>query len=180
MPSLLADCTRGGSGHAPAAGLTGALQLRLGPVLGSAIPAAAAQYRSDPGQQLARLERLLDEIVGAGIEREDLVLLLGHARDDQDRGVADRPEQLYEIMAAEIGEPEIEQDRRIRLFPKPLDRVEPGRRRVAFETAILERRPEDVDDRRIVFDEKKRKSGQRGLSGKKGGGGLAIPQPADR
>ena len=68
------------------------------------------QRGAQPGEQLVHAERLGDEVVGAGIERGDLVgLLLAH-REDDDRDLAPAPESLDHLDPVDARQAEVEHD----------------------------------------------------------------------
>ncbi len=69
----------------------------------------AAEYRAHAGQQLLDVERLGDVVVGAGVERGDLVVLAVARGEDDDRYVAERAHPAQGLDAVEIGKAEVEQ-----------------------------------------------------------------------
>ena len=69
-----------------------------------------AQRRAQACHELADAERLVDEVIGAEIERLDL-LRLAVARGKDDNGnVRPLPHLLDEILAIAIGQPQVEHD----------------------------------------------------------------------
>ena len=69
----------------------------------------APQRRADAREQLLGVERLGHVVVGAGVERGDLVLL-SVARGEHDHGhVAERPHPPQHFDPVEVGEAEVEQ-----------------------------------------------------------------------
>ena len=116
---------------------------------------APAHDRLDPRQQLAGGERLGDVVVGAGLERGDLVLLLGARRQQHDRDV------LGALVGAQP--PREGQARDARQHPVEQHEVGPrvahqrlGLRNVArahhLVAGALQVGGEQVANRRFVFD----------------------------
>ena len=72
-----------------------------------------------PGEQLADAERLGDVVVGAGVERRDLVGLLAARREHDDRHrrpFAQPPDHLEPV---EVGQAEVQDDRRRAVATRP-------------------------------------------------------------
>ena len=74
-------------------------------------PTRAAQQRADAGEQLGEPERLGDVVVGAGVEPDDEVDLVGARGEHEDRGgqavVADR---TRDVEAVHVRQTEVEDD----------------------------------------------------------------------
>ena len=71
----------------------------------------AADDRLDARDQLAAVERLGQEVVGAEAEALDLVVELGEAGEDQDRRAHARGAQAAQhLIAVDIGQHEVEDD----------------------------------------------------------------------
>ena len=68
----------------------------------------AAQQRAHAGQQLADPERLGQVVVGAGVERADLVLLLADRRDQQDRRAQPVAQLPADVGAVGVGQHQVE------------------------------------------------------------------------
>jgi hypothetical protein len=71
----------------------------------------AAQRRAEPGQELAHRERLGHVVVGAGIERADLVAGAGPAGQHDDRRPVPAAQLDDDLGATDVGQAEVEDDR---------------------------------------------------------------------
>ncbi len=69
-----------------------------------------AQRDPQAREQLAHPERLGEVIVGAGVERRDLVALLAAGGEHDDRHVAPLPQPPDHLQAVEIGQAQVEDD----------------------------------------------------------------------
>jgi hypothetical protein len=69
-----------------------------------------AQHRPDPGDQLARRERLGDVVVGPDLEADHPVDLVVTRREHEDVGVAEGPDATAHLDAVEAREREVEHD----------------------------------------------------------------------
>jgi hypothetical protein len=111
-----------------------------------------AERGADPRQHLLGVERLGDIIVGAEIERGDLVLGLVARRDD-DQSRARRLDQRHQLQPVAIGQPEIEQHR-VRLVD--LQRRQRLARGLGLDGSIAgagDRGAEQPPDRALVIDD---------------------------
>ena len=90
------------------------------PPASAAGTARAPEERPDPGAQLGQAERLGDVVVGAGLERRDLVVLgvPGGQDEDRRRGVASNAAD--QDGAIGIGQAQVEQDH-VRAAGLPLE-----------------------------------------------------------
>ena len=71
----------------------------------------AAQRGAQAGEQLVHAERLGDEVVGAGVERRDLVAPRASRTDSTMTGTcAPAPEALDDLDTVDAGETEVEDD----------------------------------------------------------------------
>jgi len=67
--------------------------------------------RTDPGQQLGQAEGLGDVVVGAGVEPDHQVHLVGPGRQDQDRnGAAVRADAPADLKTVNVRQAEVEHD----------------------------------------------------------------------
>src|SRR4051812_7493367 len=69
---------------------------------------AAAQHRADAGGELLGPERLGHVVVGAGVERADLLALVADRAQHDDRQAAPAADLLADLEAAAVGEDEVE------------------------------------------------------------------------
>jgi len=87
----------------------------------------ATQLRPEPGQQLAHHERLGHVVIGAGVERADLVAGVGPAgQHDDDRRLAAAAQLADDLDPFDIGEAEVEDDRVRRLAGRQCHRLPAG------------------------------------------------------
>ena len=70
----------------------------------------AAQRDAEPGEELAHREGLAHVVVGAGVERGDLVPLLPAGGEDDDRDAGPFPQPSDDVHAVEVGESEVQED----------------------------------------------------------------------
>ena len=111
------------------------------------------ERHADPGEQLAGAERLGDVVVGAGVERRDLVPLLAPRREDDDRNGRPLAQPADHVEAVHVGQAEIEDDD-VGLARAGLDDALRARRRLEEPVAVaLERGAEEAPDLRLVLDE---------------------------
>src|ERR1700733_3598970 len=80
----------------------------------------AAHPRAQPRQQLRRTERLGDVVVGAGIQRGDLLLLHGARRQHHDRHLRPAAHAADHVQAVLVGQPQVDQQQ-VRLVAARLD-----------------------------------------------------------
>ena len=111
----------------------------------------------DPRQQLGRVERLDQVVVGAGAQPADLLLDLALGRQHDDRDVARaallRPDLRRDLVAVELGQVDVEQDQVGRLRapqPEPFGAVTRDDDLVAL---LLERVLQETLDIRVVVDD---------------------------
>ncbi len=71
----------------------------------------ATQDRAQAREQLADRERLGHVVVGAGVERGDLLVLVADGRDEDDRRLAPRPELAADLGAGAVRQQQVEHDR---------------------------------------------------------------------
>ena len=68
-----------------------------------------AEHGADAREELLDVERLGHVVVGAGVERGDLVGLAVARGQHHDRNVAERAHPAQHLDAVDVGEPEVEQ-----------------------------------------------------------------------
>ena len=93
-----------------------------------AVPPRAAQMRPHARQQLAGAERLDEVVVGAGVERLDLVLLAGAGRQHEDGHVRPGAQVADQVDAVAVRQAEVEHDQ-VRPARACLDQAALARRR---------------------------------------------------
>ena len=89
-----------------------------------------AQRGAQAREQLADRERLRHVVVGARVERGDLLVLVADRRDDDDRRLAPRAQLAAHLGAGAVGQQQVEDDRVGRLQRRGAERLLGGRRRV--------------------------------------------------
>jgi len=119
----------------------------------TALDRMAAQHRADPGDQLARAERLGEIIVGAEFEPDDAVGLAALGRDEDDRHVAGAAKLAAQIDAAGPRQHDVEQHE----IDRPLFERAPhfGRGRGGPDSVaiLLQRAGSERAERRVVLDQ---------------------------
>ena len=115
--------------------------------------AAPPQDGLQPGEQLARIERLRQIVVGAELEADDAVGLLALGGQHQHRHVGRRADAPAGLEAVEVGKHDVEDDR-VRRAPLQLGKAGIGGRRGADRKAVaLEIVREHGGQARIVVDD---------------------------
>ena len=116
--------------------------------------AAAAQDRLETGDELPRAERLGDVVVGAGLERADLLVLVVDGGQDEDRCVGPLAQAAGDLDPVAIGQDDVD-DRHVRRVQRGgVERLLRRRRRDDLEAGIAQhdaQRPEDLS--LVVADE---------------------------
>ena len=118
----------------------------------------APQQRADAGHQLARAERLGEVVVGAQLEADDAVQLLGARRQHQDRQRAQRDRAglapfAAEVQAAAVGQAHVQDRQRRRGRRHAGARRTDQQHMVDGEALALQREGDGAGDGRIVFEE---------------------------
>ena len=88
-----------------------------------------AQRGPEPGEELVHPERLGDVVVGAGVERGDLVLLASRADSTTIGTVAPAAQAADHLDAVDAGQPEVEHDHVGMVARRELERLLAGRAR---------------------------------------------------
>src|ERR1700743_1369350 len=70
-----------------------------------------ADRRAEPGEKLVHAERLRDVVVGAGVERGDLLMLRPPHRQDDDRRGGPAADPVNDLGAVHVGQAKVEDDR---------------------------------------------------------------------
>ncbi len=126
----------------------------------------APEHRAQPGEQLVDPERLGDVVVGAGVERADLLPLVTDRRQDDDRQPAPAADLAAHLDSLPVGELEIEHDRVRRAARR--SRRGPARWVSAASTVVArlaEDQPQAADDLRLVVDDEDPRTAHRAASG---------------
>src|SRR5918994_93375 len=89
----------------------------------------APQHRLDAAAELAHRERLRDVVVGAELEAEDLVDLLGLGREHDDRHRAARADLAAHVEAVHLGHHHVEHDEVEGVLSQPVEGLAPIERR---------------------------------------------------
>ena len=116
-----------------------------------------AQQRADPGQQLGEAEGLADVVVGAGVEADDEVDLVGAGGEHEDGEVGHLgPDAAADLEAVHAGQAEVEHQQVDVAAADALQRAHPvvGDRDVV--ALALQRPRERLGDRRVVLGEQDR------------------------
>ena len=113
----------------------------------------ASQRRAQPREQLPDRERLRHVVVGARVERRDLLVLVADGRDDDDRRVAPGAQLAADVGAAAVGQQEIEHDGVRRVQRGSAQRLGRGCGRLDVVAGAAEVRRERAQELRLVVDD---------------------------
>ena len=122
-----------------------------------------AQRRAQARQQFADGERLFDIIVGAEIERGDLLGLAVARRQDEDRRGSEFARLGQHVLAVHVGQAEIEHDDIGRRIGDQPQRLAPGGGVQHLIARRLQRRAQEAQDLRLVVDDKHAKTAHAAL-----------------
>ena len=120
---------------------------------GSADGSRAPQRRAQPREQLVDAERLRHVVVGAGVERRDLLALVADDREDDHRHGLHVRSSRHDLGAAHVGEHEIEDDRVGRATAAAVKACSAGRRGVDVVAGAAQARLQRAQDLRLVVDD---------------------------
>ncbi len=109
-------------------------------ITGPASRREPAQHGTQPREQLVDAERLRHVVVGAGVERRDLLALLADRREHDHRRVGPGAELAADVGAAAVGQHEVEDHRGRRLRGRRAERRRGGRGRVDRVAGAAQRR----------------------------------------
>ena len=115
---------------------------------------AVAQGSPQARHQLANPERLVDEVVGAEVERLDLLRLALARRQHDDGNIGPLPHLADHVLAVGVGQAEVEHDDLRPVTSDALHRLRCRGRRRDFEAVRLQRGLQEAQDRRLVVDDK--------------------------
>jgi len=124
------------------------LHNRLGGSIG------APQRRPEPGEQLVDAEGLRYVVVGAGVERRDLLGLVADDREHDHRRAAPRAQLAADRGAAPVRKDEVEHDRVRRVRGDGGQRTLRGLGRLDVVARPAQARSERAEDLRLVVDDK--------------------------
>ena len=110
----------------------------------------AAQDGAQARCQLLAAERLRHVVVGAGVERTDLLALVADGGDDDDRHAAPLAHLAADVDAAAVRQHEVEQDGVRRAVRERVERLLLRRRRVHLEARVLQHHAQSPDYLRLV------------------------------
>src|SRR5205807_3914894 len=141
-----------GLGHAPARHVdrhVAALDDRLA----AATVAGAAQQRPQPRRQLVGAEGLGDVVVGARVERADLLALVADRAEDEDRQRAPAAQVAQHVDAGAVGQDQVEHERVGRAHGERVEGLGDGRGRVDLEPGAAQHDAQAAQDLRLVVDD---------------------------
>ena len=124
-----------------------------------------AQRRAQPRHQFADAEGLFDIVVGAEIERLDLLRLAVARRENDDRHFRKLPDVAQNVLAVAVGQTEVEHDHVRRLAHRRPQRI---RRRLRCNRLVACGRQRDFQealDLRLVVDDENALSAHGSLRG---------------
>ena len=130
----------------------------------------AAQDRLDPRDELARVERLRQVVVGADLEPDDLVDVLVARGQHQDRHVGALADPLADLDAVDVRQHQVEHDQRRRVRGGLAERVGAGRRRPHRVAGVPQVERDERGDRALVLDDedgRRRRARQPTLAGRR-------------
>src|SRR5512140_1331539 len=128
------------------------------------LAAHAAHGRPDPGQELARRERLGHVVVGADLEAEHAIGFLGARRDHDDRHVGPRPELARDFNAVAPGQHDVEHDAVVLPAQRLGLALGAGRRDRHQHAVRLEVAGGQLREPLVVFDQQDLDRGHRGIA----------------
>ena len=101
-------------------------------------------------EQLAHRERLRHVVVGAGVERGDLLRLVADGGDDDDRHAAPATHLAADVDAAAVRQDQVQQHRVGRPVRQCVERLLLRRGRVDLEAGVAQHHAQATDDLRLV------------------------------
>ena len=119
----------------------------------AALRRGAPQDRLDPRDELARVERLRQVVVGADLEPDDLVDVLVARGQHQDRHVGALAQPLADLDPVDVRQHQVEHDQRRRVRGRLAERVGAGRRRPDRVARVLQVERDERRDRALVLDD---------------------------
>ena len=118
----------------------------------------ASEVRLQPGEQLARPERLRHVVIGAGRQRADLGLLLTDGREHDHGHIAPLAQPPAQLDAIPIGEQQVDDRRLGTADGGDVERLLHRRRRQRLESAVAQNHPEGTQDLLFVVADKHSRS----------------------
>ena len=128
--------------------MTELLALDLAPLRGG-----APEDRLHAGDELARVERLGQVVVGADLEADDLVDVLVAGGQHQDRNVGALADPAADLDPVDVGEHQVEDDQGRRRGLELRQRLVPVRRGPHQIPGVLEVERDEGRDRALVLDD---------------------------
>src|SRR5262249_43378939 len=109
---------------------------------------------ADPGPQFGQPERLGDVVVGARVEADHRIHLVGPRGEDQHRyRVSPRPDPAADLEPVELGQADVEQDQVDALAQRLVERAGPVRRDVHLVPLAAQGAGQGFGDRGVVLGE---------------------------
>ena len=121
----------------------------------------AAQRGPQPGEQLVHPERLGHVVVGAGVERRDLVRLRVARRQHDDRHALHAAQPADHVDAVDAGQPEVEDDDVGMVARREIERLLAVGRGVDVVPARAQVDAQRAQDLRLVVDDQDARHGVR-------------------
>ena len=118
-----------------------------------AVGRRAAKDRLHARDELARVERLRQVVVGADLEADDLVDVLVARGQHQDRHVGAAAQPPADLDPVDVGQHQVEDDQRRAAGPRLRQRVVAGRGHLHVVARVLEVERDERRDRGFVLDD---------------------------
>ena len=112
-----------------------------------------AQRRGEARDELARAERLRDVVVGAGLQRTDLLLLLADGRQHDDRRLRPLAQRPGHLDAVAVGQHEVDDRGVRRMERREVERLLRRRRGHGLEPGVAQDDAQRPQDLRLVVDD---------------------------
>ena len=125
----------------------------------AALGRGATEDRADARNELARIERLRQVVVGADLESDDLVDVLVARGQHQDRHVGVLADALADLDPVDVGKHQVEHDQRRILGRGQCERLRAVRGRLDDVARVLQVERNERGDRALVLDDQDRRCG---------------------
>ena len=113
----------------------------------------AAQHRAQPREQLVDADRLRHVVVGAGVERRHLLVLVADRREHDHRCRGPRAQLAADVDAGAVRQHEVEDHRVRRAHRRRRERRLGGVGRLDLVAGAAQARPQRAQDLRLVVDD---------------------------